>query len=89
LKIRKASAEDMEAVYGLLCKLEEAAALVEDFREIYSGNPGVSSVFYFVCEKKDAVIALASLHIQRLLHHCARVARIQEIVVKSGIRGAA
>jgi len=87
LKIRKASAEDMEAVYGLLCELEEAPVPFGDFREIYLSNLGVPSVFYFVCENEDAVIAFASLHIQRLLHHCARVAEIQEIIVKSEYQG--
>ncbi len=81
-KIRKASVCDTQAVYSLICDLENETLPFGWFSEIYLRNLENTSIFYFVCIQVNVVIAFASLHIQPLLHHCSNIAEIQEIVVK-------
>lgn len=84
--IRRASIENLEEVYNLLCELEDKKLPFMDFNTIYSHNLSDPAVYYFVAEQGGEVIGFASLHIQHLLHHCSAVAEVQELVVKSGQR---
>jgi (aminoalkyl)phosphonate N-acetyltransferase len=84
---RKATADDAQAVYGLICELEEKEILWNPFKEVYFKNINNPSVFYFVCENENHIVAFASLHIQSLLHHISNVAEIQELIVKKEDQG--
>ena len=81
MMIRKATLDDMEKVYRLLCELENEELPINKFKEVFIKNYKSPSVNYFVCENEDSIVAFASLHIQCLLHHCSKVAEIQELIV--------
>lgn len=81
-EIRKASVYDTQAVYSLICDLENETLPFDWFGEIYLRNLENASILYFVGDQSGEVIAFASLHIQSLLHHCSNIAEIQEIIVK-------
>lgn len=85
--IREATLDDIEKVYRLLCELENEELPIKSFQEVFIENFKSSSVNYFVCENEDSIIAFASLHIQYLLHHCSKVAEIQELVVMEKYKG--
>lgn len=85
--IRKATSEDMKEVHSLLCELEDEKLPFKNFAEVFTENLENSSVNYFVCENEDRILAFGSLHIQSLLHHCSRVAEIQELVVRREYKG--
>ncbi len=87
MMIRKATLEDMKEVHSLLCELENENLPFKNFEEVFTQNLKSSSVNYFVCENEDRILAFASLHIQCLLHHCSRVAEIQELVVRKEYKG--
>lgn len=83
MSIRKAAPDDMQQVYGLLCELENERLPFDMYKEIFEKNLKDPSIHYFVCENERNIIAFSSLHCQYLLHHCSRVAEIQELVVKN------
>ena len=87
MMIRKATLEDIEKVYRLLCELENEELPIHRFKEVFIKNYKSPSVNYFVCENEDSIVAFASLHIQCLLHHCSKVAEIQELIVNKEYRG--
>jgi PhnO protein len=87
MEMRKATAQDIKAVYRLLCELEHMILPFDAFHEVYNGNLYDPLIHYYVCEIESCVIAFASLHIQPLLHHCAHIAEIQEIIVQSEHQG--
>lgn len=77
----------MDEVYPLLCELEDRKLPADPFKEVFIENLSIPSVNYFVCESNDTIVAFASLHIQHLLHHCSKVAEIQELVVTAEYKG--
>jgi Acetyltransferases len=85
--IRKASLDDIESVYSLLCELENNKFPVNKFKDVFVENFKNPLVNYFICESDDSIIAFSSMHIQYLLHHCSKVAEIQELVVKEKYKG--
>lgn len=88
--IRKAEPEDIDAVYGLICELEQRAGNPSDFSAftaVYHKNIVDRSILYLVAMDGGSPVGFGSLHIQLLLHHVAPVAEVQELVVKAGYRG--
>lgn len=85
--IRKANLNDIEKIYNILCELENKELPVNKFKDVFTENFKNPSVSYFVCENNDSIIAFSSLHIQYLLHHCSKVAEIQELIVKGEYKG--
>lgn len=85
--IRSAKPEDREAVYSLLCELEEHSLPRAPFEAVYEANLRNPDIYYFVWEQDDRATAFISLHVQLLLHHEAPAAEIQELVVGKESRG--
>lgn len=85
--IRKAEARDEEAVYRLICFLEDEAFNRSAFGTIYQANLTRPDIEYVVAECEGVVCAFASLHVQWLLHHAAPVGEIQELIVGMDYRG--
>ena len=83
IEIREALANDIDDVYRLVCELEDSQFSKPQFSEIYNRNIGKSSIAYFIAEQDDNVVGFASVYINDLLHHCGKVAEIQEFVVSS------
>ena len=81
LKIIQASIEHLDCVYELICELENECLNKDAFSQIYQGNISNSDVHYLLAVNESGIIGFASLHIQRLLHHCSNIGEIQEMVV--------
>ena len=88
LKIVKAEEKDFEALYGLLCSLEDTLFDKQSLHEVYAVNLSRDDIHYVVAVDGSRVIGFASLHIQHLLHHAAKIGEIQEIMVREEKRGA-
>ena len=74
MQIIPATAQEMEAVYSLICQLEEQALPPADFERIYLENLQNPAVCYLLCQDQGEVLGFCSLHIQALLHHAGKIA---------------
>jgi (aminoalkyl)phosphonate N-acetyltransferase len=80
--IRPALPADLPAVYDFICQLEEQIFDNEVFERIYLQNIQHPDRHYLVaCNAQNKPIGYASMHAQDLLHHCGKVAEIQEMFV--------
>lgn len=86
MRIRLAEESDFARVYALLCELEGIHMDEARVAEIYRENLNNSDVRCFVAEEEARVVGYAGLHMQRLLHHAARIGELQEIIVEEGQR---
>jgi (aminoalkyl)phosphonate N-acetyltransferase len=84
--IRKATLADSESVYNLICQLEEQKFDKTCFLENFKSHIERKENFCFVAEENGVVIAYLGMQIQFLLHHCGKVAEIQELVTDNHIR---
>ncbi|MEY8383109.1 GNAT family N-acetyltransferase [Christensenellaceae bacterium 44-20] len=88
MQIIPATAQEMEAVYSLICQLEEQTLPSADFERIYLENLKNPQIFYLLCKDQGEVLGFCSLHIQALLHHAGKIAEVQELVLCPRARGA-
>ena len=87
MEIIKARKEHSEDVYKLICELEGCESDRQAFQNVYSRNLENNSIYYFLAAEDAQIIGFASLHIQHLLHHSARIGELQEIIVRRENRG--
>jgi len=87
MEIIKASIDHLESVYKLLCELENDLLDKNDFSKIYKHNIKNDDVHYVLAVNDLNIIGFASLHIQKLLHHCSTIGEIQEIIVAKEQQG--
>jgi len=90
VEIVKANINHLEAIYTLICELENKNLNKNDFSQIYRDNINNDNIFYLIAvEASDIsdIIGFASLHIQKLLHHCGKVGEIQEIIIAKNQQG--
>lgn len=87
MKIVNAKIEDFEKVYDLICELESEVINKENLYQIYSRNISNSDIYYFLALDGSEIIGFASVHIQYLLHHAAKIAELQELIVTKGKQG--
>lgn len=85
--IRKAAPDDLQAVYMLICKLENDTLEYGPFQQIFEESLQDPDCFYFVAESEMNTVGFISLHIQQLLHHCGAVGEIQEFFIREDVRG--
>ena len=86
-EIRPSSLNDSEEVYFLINELEGTELDKDKFERVYALNLSNPAASYYVAIDSGDIIGFVSLHIQELLHHTAKIAEIQELVVKSAYRG--
>ena len=85
--IRKIEMSDMLTVYEQICALEEISFDINDFQNIFIDNISDKNKLYYLAEDKlGQCLGFISCHIQYLLHHCGKVAEIQELFVKPAYR---
>ena len=88
MQIIKAQDIHAEAVYTLICELEDCEADRQAFQDVYLRNLENEDIYYFLAADEDLrIIGFASLHIQHLLHHTAKIGELQEIIVCREKRG--
>ena len=85
--IRKAKDSDLESVQLLVEELEEQKFEFEIFKEIYLKNLISTEVHYFVAEVKNEVVGFMSIFESIPLHHCHKLAEIQELIISEKHRG--
>jgi PhnO protein len=84
--LREATSNDKDQIYGLIVALEETNIDTKRFSDIFDSNLSNPFVFYYVYEKEDVILGFISIHVQKLLHHTANIAEIQELIVDETIR---
>jgi PhnO protein len=86
-QLREARAGDVLSVYHLICILEEVIFDYAVFEIIYCTNISNKDYYYLVAESDEGnITGFISCHTQNLLHHCGRVAEIQELFVDEKYR---
>ena len=90
--IRKARPEDCEAIWRLVCTLEETELDHDAFAAVFANQQAdgrhVTLVWSEDTTGADAAIqALMNMRIELQLHHAAKVAEVQELVVDPSLRG--
>jgi len=86
--IRRVEIKDMLTVYEQICELEEITFNINDFQNIFIHNIRDENKIYLLAEDNTGLcLGLISCHIQNLLHHCGKVAEIQELFVDQNYRG--
>jgi PhnO protein len=85
--IRKAKETDLEFVKLLVEELEEQKFELEIFKEIYFKNLVNTEVHYFVAEVNNEIVGFMSIFESTPLHHCHKLAEIQELIVNVKHRG--
>jgi len=83
MQIRKVEQKDMLTVYEQICLLEEFTFNINAFEKIFNHNMKDENVLYYLAESHEGeALGFISCHIQNLLHHCGKVAEIQELFVR-------
>ncbi len=86
-QLRSAAETDTRIVYQFICSLEEEILDFDIFNKIFILNILNNDYYYIVAESSDNVVGYISCHTQYLLHHCGKVAEIQELFVAEDHRG--
>ncbi len=84
--LREAVFEDGEQIHRLIVALEGTAIDIRQFQIIYKANLMNPDIYYVVYEDKCTVLGFISVHVQKILHHTAAVAEIQELIVDEVVR---
>ena len=87
MELLKATIDNLDDVYKLLCELEDEVLDKSIFAEIYKDNVNNKSIHYILAIVESNVIGFGSLHIQKLLHHCSNIAEVQEIIISKNQQG--
>ena len=88
--IRPVALSDADAVYRLMCELEECELPREPFDRIFAGQCGNEHQYGFVYVSPSdggRVLGFINMRIEGQLHHGADIAEIMELVVDSDVRG--
>lgn len=85
--IRKAKDKDLDSVKLLVEELEELEFEFEIFKEIFVRNLLNPEVYYFVAEVNNEVVGFMSIFESTPLHHCHKLAEIQELIISEKHRG--
>ncbi|MCF0057253.1 GNAT family N-acetyltransferase [Dyadobacter sp. CY356] len=81
LNIRPATVKDEEAVYDMICDLEDKELDRESFNNVFHTNLSQERIRYLIAELDGEPVGMGSCHTQLLLHHVCMVAEIQEMYV--------
>ncbi len=87
LQIRKITTGDIDNIYQAICKLEKIEYPRKKFEKAFFPNLMDENIYYLVAEKEGVFAGFISLHIQTLIHHCGKVAEVQELFVDDTYRG--
>lgn len=86
MQFRKSTADDLDAVYRLVCILEGKALPLGAFSAIYRRQIADGRYCCLVCEDGGALLAVLNLRFEGQLHHAGRIAEVLEFVVDPACR---
>lgn len=84
---RRATAQDCQAVYRLICEMEGKRLAFDSFRAIYQQQMDSQAYVCLVWERAGEVVGVLNLRLEKQLHHAARIAEIMELAVAPAARG--
>lgn len=87
ITIRKATSDDLESIYILICELEEQHLDGELFEITFLKNINDPDIHYLVAVLNNRIVGFLSLHVQHILHHSKPTCELQELNIKSELRG--
>jgi len=87
ISIRKATFDDLESIYLLICELEEQHLDGELFEIIFLKNINNPDIHYLAAVLNNRIVGFLSLHVQHILHHSKPTCELQELNIKSELRG--
>ncbi len=87
ISIRKVTSNDLESIYLLICELEDQQMDGETFENIFIKNINDPDIYYLVAEINNRIVGFLSLHVQHILHHSKPTCELQELNIKSELRG--
>jgi (aminoalkyl)phosphonate N-acetyltransferase len=85
--IRKATSDDLESIYLLICELEDQQMDGETFERIFLKNTSDPDIYYFVAVINNRIVGFLSLHVQHILHHSKPTCELQELTIVPELRG--
>lgn len=85
--IRKATMTDLDAVYSLICELENTVLPREAFGDIYTEQLNNENYTCLVYEADGNVVGVLNMRFERQLHHAERIAEVMELCVSAEYRG--
>lgn len=85
--IEKAQQSDSEAIYKLLCMLENQTLEREHFFKSYQYGLNQPNILYLVYKDNDKVVGFMNFHIHHYLHHNKDTGEIIELIVDENYRG--
>jgi len=83
---RKATLNDCEKVYHLICEMECKQLPFDRFLAIYQKQMGNRHYFCLVCECDNIMVGVLNLRFEEQLHHSDCIAEIMEFAVDSAYR---
>lgn len=85
--IEKATQEDRDEIYRLICELEQEEINLSHFKEVYQRGFDNENIEWIVYRKDHEILGFISLYIHQYLHHHQDTGEIVELVVKPEYRG--
>lgn len=85
--IRKATQADVDAVYNLVCELEDTRLDKDAFTKIFNNQISDDNFHLIVAQKDELVAGFLSLQIKENLHHAGKIAEIIELIIHEPSRG--
>jgi len=83
---RKATINDCEKVYDLICELECKKLPYDRFSAIYEKQISNERYYCLLCEQDGHIAGLLNLRFEEQLHHSECIAEIMEFIVASSYR---
>ena len=86
IRLRNAEKKYCDILFTMICDLENYSFDKKKFKSLCSVNLSNPNIHYIIAEIDGKVIGFAGLHIQKIFHHCGKVAEVQEIYIDPSFR---
>jgi len=86
MTIKKCEINDIKKVYDLICELEDTKFDYKDFEIAFNSKINKDENYYILGVEDNNAIGFLSMNIDYQLHHVAKVATIEELIVSSKYR---
>lgn len=86
--VRMAMASDFQAVYDLICDMEQKYLPQDVMERIFVHQLADPGHAFLVADAEGNVVGVLHLRIEEQLHHAGRIAEIMELAVAAGHRDA-